>query len=342
MLLSHATIVRNEAATLPDFLRRFDPLYDEFVIIDTGSTDGTLDIQHPKLRLIRSTRFTASTPRREFDFAAARNEALDQVRGDWVGSFDPDDRLPAKTVRMLRMLFEGPKVADFDLVMCHHSSGSEYLPKPHFWRMGLNLRYEDALDEVINPPPHTKTLRLTNVAFEHTRSLGGMTPDAARARAEFYAGIAERQLELHPNSTSQQWKLARQYANLKRYDEAIPLFQSAIAQADDTMSNSALAWLMIYLAQCYCGVNDAEAAIKQLLAALDTYEWIAYARYLVGQIYEQLGQLDEAEKWYREAMATPPAPDLIWIDAPEFKDKVPKEALERLARKRQEVPCGTN
>ena len=73
------TIVRNEVDSLPSFLRHYDPLVDEFCLLDTGSTDGTLEYKHPKLTVWPSEIFTSDYDRDKFNFAEARNEALEHA-----------------------------------------------------------------------------------------------------------------------------------------------------------------------------------------------------------------------------------------------------------------------
>jgi glycosyltransferase involved in cell wall biosynthesis len=81
-------IVRNEEANLPACLESVRGLFDEAVIVDTGSTDRTVKIARA---------FGARVYRFPWcdDFAAARNHGLEQVRTDWWFRMDADDRLPA-------------------------------------------------------------------------------------------------------------------------------------------------------------------------------------------------------------------------------------------------------
>ena len=81
-----AMIVRDEAALLPGCLRSVAGAVDELVVVDTGSSDGTVDLVHAVgARVIRFPWVG--------DFAAARNVALDALQTDWVLSLDADERL---------------------------------------------------------------------------------------------------------------------------------------------------------------------------------------------------------------------------------------------------------
>src|SRR4051794_6298576 len=67
---------------------------NEIVVVDTGSTDGSLEWARAQGAQVHSL------PWRD-DFAAARNEALDRVRSDWVLYIDADERLSVPDGRSL-------------------------------------------------------------------------------------------------------------------------------------------------------------------------------------------------------------------------------------------------
>src|SRR5688572_12625426 len=75
--LSVAMIVRDSAAMLTATLDSVRAIADEIVVCDTGSCDATLEIA-------RSGGDIADQIEWQDDFAAARNECLRRVTGDWV------------------------------------------------------------------------------------------------------------------------------------------------------------------------------------------------------------------------------------------------------------------
>ena len=84
--VSLTMIVRNEEKNLPACLESARGLFDEIVVVDTGSTDATVEIAR-------------SFEARVFDFvwvddfAAARNAALARATGDYAFWLDADDVL---------------------------------------------------------------------------------------------------------------------------------------------------------------------------------------------------------------------------------------------------------
>src|SRR5436305_605709 len=90
-------IVRNEERQLDECLAPVASLFDEIVIVDTGSLDDTRRI---------AGRFTLQVIDFPWcdDFSAARNASLSQSRGDWVFWLDADDRIDEENVVRLRGL----------------------------------------------------------------------------------------------------------------------------------------------------------------------------------------------------------------------------------------------
>lgn len=84
MSLSLVTICKDEAKTLGRFIRSSMDLVDEFIILDTGSTDGTSDIL--KQYGIPCHTFTWCD-----DFSAARNKALSLCKTQWCLFLDIDE-----------------------------------------------------------------------------------------------------------------------------------------------------------------------------------------------------------------------------------------------------------
>lgn len=101
--LSAVMIVRDEEAVLGDCLASIESVVDEMVIADTGSTDRSREIGAAHgARLI-------DFPWRD-DFAAARNAALVEARGQWILYIDADERLARTDKALARAALDNPRL----------------------------------------------------------------------------------------------------------------------------------------------------------------------------------------------------------------------------------------
>jgi len=109
MLISLAMIVKNEEATLAHCLESVKTLVDEIIIVDTGSTDKTIDI---------ASSFGAQIHHFEWrdDFSAARNESLKHCKADWVLILDADEAIDASDHEKIKNACLRPKADAYNLI----------------------------------------------------------------------------------------------------------------------------------------------------------------------------------------------------------------------------------
>jgi glycosyltransferase involved in cell wall biosynthesis len=84
--LSVILITRNEEANLADCLASLEGISEQIVVVDTNSTDLTLQIAKNHGAMIAQP---ADWP----GFGPQKNRALELATGEWVLSLDADERL---------------------------------------------------------------------------------------------------------------------------------------------------------------------------------------------------------------------------------------------------------
>lgn len=98
-LLSLCMIVKNEEKNLASAIQSVADIVDEIIIVDTGSTDGTIPLAKDL-----ATNFV-QIPWNN-DFSQARNISLEEARGKWILILDADEALHKNDLSKLKLLIE--------------------------------------------------------------------------------------------------------------------------------------------------------------------------------------------------------------------------------------------
>ena len=120
--LSVILITRNEEANLDDCLASLEGLAQQIVVVDTNSTDRTLEIA-------QKHGATIAQPTDWPGFGPQKNRALDLATGEWVLSLDADERLT-------------PALRSEILTAIHHSAHIDCFAIPRLsWYCGRFIRH---------------------------------------------------------------------------------------------------------------------------------------------------------------------------------------------------------
>jgi len=137
-------IVRDEAALLPDFLNGVADLWNELIVVDTGSIDDSREIvQAAGGRIIEE-------PWRD-DFAEARNIGLCEATGAWVLVLDADEMVSPTAAASIRACVHNDKAGAARVLMRNHMPHG-HKRDTHLLRLFRNdpsIRFEYPIHETV-------------------------------------------------------------------------------------------------------------------------------------------------------------------------------------------------
>ncbi|CAJ49846.1 glycosyltransferase family 2 protein [Bordetella avium] len=107
MTLSVIIITKNEAANIRGCLESV-AFADEFIVVDSGSTDNTVELARDFGARVS---ITPDWP----GFGVQKNRALDLATGDWVLSIDADERLTPELAQAIRTAMASPQATAYEM-----------------------------------------------------------------------------------------------------------------------------------------------------------------------------------------------------------------------------------
>ena len=223
MILTIGMIVKNEEKYLDECLTAIKPILDkldsELIIVDTGSTDNTVEI---------AKKYTNKIYHFEWcnDFAAARNVTIDHAKGEWYMFIDADEIL--KDASEIIKFFKSKEYKKY-MSTTHYITNFSNIQKtssasvliPRMRKMTDKIRFSGIVHEQL---PFTSPVKnLTKTEFLHYGYILP-TPKQAKAKSKRNVNLLLKQL----NTINDNSKLRRElgesymlYDSLKSREEAL-------------------------------------------------------------------------------------------------------------------------
>lgn len=179
------TIARNEAHRIGRLLASVRPWVDEMLVLDTGSTDSTLDVARRAGAKVATFSWCD-------DFSAARNAALAKVNSPWRLVLDADEWLVDGGPQLRRIAeesspFVGTVVISSDTGTRAGGVSSSRLSR---W-LPAGVKYSGRVHE---QPQHCLPMRPLPVWIDHD----GYLPQALREKAGRNRRLLELEIDAHP------------------------------------------------------------------------------------------------------------------------------------------------
>lgn len=300
--VSACMIVKNEEELLPGCLDSIRDWIDEIIIVDTGSTDRTIEI---------AKSYGAKIYHQEWEgnFSKHRNYSLDLATSDWVFIIDADERFVADDLPQVRPRFNDPRcqVLTIDVLNIYgdREEKTTFLPSVRFFRRELNLRYEGIVHNVLDVPTditvHRLGARIKHLGYD-------LTPEKMQAKFERTSQLLEQQLQENPNNTFALFNYAQLLSGYRKddptrhADKIIGLASRAIELCDVDDRNQLHIYLMCHnqLAWTYFFIGEFEKALEVCDRAIKLKANYLDLLLLRGHIESKRKHQDQAIEFYRQ------------------------------------------
>lgn len=292
-----AVIAKNEIENIQRFYDSVEGCFDEYVLVDTGSTDGTAE-------KAKELGFKVSHFDWIDDFAAARNFSFEQATSDYIAWLDLDDALQNKDA-FIKFRDDVMGLADYWVANYHYAINAEGKPVCSFVRERVikksrGFKWKYFLHEGIIPsldsgePVRAQFIGTWDV--KHMRTEADLKKDKSRNITIF-----EKQIKKQPLDARMTFYYGKELYEAQRPDECITQLLKAIAEPKLEAHDRILA--LQYLCFAYMQTNQFEQAINHAHSGLMLSPNRAEFHVICGDSFLKLNRLADSVPHYTAARA---------------------------------------
>jgi tetratricopeptide (TPR) repeat protein len=267
--LSLCLITRNEEDDLYRCLDSVRQVADEIVVVDTGSTDNTVNIARS---------FDAKVVEMPWqdDFSIPRNRALEEASGDWILVLDADETLNNESRRHVREAVTSDVDALNIIIRNHISDDSLFESRSNrfvrLFRHRPEFRFEGRVYEQILPSIRRsggQVQECDDIVIDHF----GYSDNAASKdeRRQRNLRLLDMEAETHPEDGFVRYHMGVTLQSMDKVQEAVESFQAALdfGTTNGSLPTDLQAKAHTRLAQLYLAQDDLEIAIRHCESAAE-------------------------------------------------------------------------
>lgn len=221
-MISACLIAKNEEKWIGDCLRHLKPHVAEMIVVDTGSTDKTMEIARAEGARVSQVKW-------ENDFAKARNVSLDKATQRWILIIDPDERIAEKDFAKIKALTEKKDIMAYSFDTRNYSSNTlasgfkpskgEYAEekgyagyfesrKVRLFQNIPTIRFVGSVHELVESTIKGR-IEVSTVPFHHYGSTDEVTKE--KGKHQLYQSQGAKKIQEQPNDWKAHFELGIEY-----------------------------------------------------------------------------------------------------------------------------------
>lgn len=305
--LSICLIIKNEEDYLCRCLSSIKAIADEIIVIDTGSTDNSVEI---------ASEFGAQVFYSEWanDFSSVRNYCLDKACGEWILVIDVDEELDVNCLQLVKKRIQAPDTEAYILTISPPLNSKHEFLDTSSWQLRLfrnnpNYRYrgfihEQVLDSILehNPLAMIKTaadIKIIHHSWDQEDANG-------HYRLKRNICLIHQVLNREREKTCKDFFLGREYYRHYRFPEALAHLKQAF-EGHDTQPDY-IPEIIRLIITCLYKLGKMSEALTFLDNVLIIRPDSADLYYFKGIICLTLGRYSLAKQSLEAALSSYPSP----------------------------------
>lgn len=295
--ISICMIVKNEAELLPRALKDWKLLADEVIVVDTGSTDNTIEIA--KSLGAKVLNYDWQYPGNKGE---ARNVGIEAAKGVWIIVLDADEEIQNKAALREALLSDQLLEHSAFNVTFKNFDGNDNVvlvwQQIRIFKSGL-YRYKHREHEMPYPIISEVNEAGLDAIFEHRPP-----PNRAPTKAQPMLDRLLLDVEEHPNDPHPLYFLHRQFVIAEKWEEAIKYGNLYLEMADKFGINKSECFGNMALAFAKLGANQMAINSLSLALAFEPERRVWWIR--LAEAYHSINQNGIALAFLKGACELPP------------------------------------
>jgi len=285
--ISLCMIVKDEERFLPQCLNSVKDYVDEIVIVDTGSTDRTVEIAESYGARVYHHPW-------ENNFSKHRNQSISYATGDWILIIDADEELDTETAPLISKVVNEASTAVISFNVrsylndgAYHTEGSS----PRLFKNGLDFHYQGYVHNqlILRDKITPSSIGLWHYGYD-------LPPDQLKAKYQKSLALLKKQISAFPEDLPTRHHLAMTLLASKCYEEAYHEAKLTLDKMEtQSVTDPHFAWTYFVAVSALMHLDNFDEAESLCFKALETFDWSI-------DIYYRLTQIKFKKKEYEKIL----------------------------------------
>jgi glycosyltransferase involved in cell wall biosynthesis len=318
--LSVCMIIKNESTNIIDCLDSIQSLGAQVVIVDTGSTDDSLEL---------IGKYSVEVYHYEWNnnFSKARNFSLEKAKGKWVLWLDADDRLlESDKEDILRYVRQEANQA-FAFMVKNSSDGGKngsVFAQIRLFPNHKGVRFEGRVHEQLSPSLSRLQIpvRFCETKIIHT---GYFNREIVVKKQKRNLDIMLEEFKNNPNSITavKLYSVAGSYQDLEEFDRALEYYEKAFERGEKRGEDPHIVeFCDVKIAECLASMGNYQESQARIDRVLAKDSKNVSALFLKGQLLFSTGDPEHAFYNWLKIFYFEEKQTLIPVDLNQFKVRI--------------------